>query len=52
MTELANGERVIARVSPEGVEMPECGAEGSCMFDGFIVGAILTSNPELELAVS
>jgi hypothetical protein len=45
-----NGERAIARVNAEGGRVLECGADGTCMFHAFIVGAII--NPGLEPAVS
>ena len=50
--DLTNGERTIARVNAEDGEVLECGAEGNCMFDAFLVGANLTGNPELVIAVS
>ncbi len=43
---------MISRVNAEGGEVLECGAEGNCMFDAFMVGATLTDNPALLLTVS
>ena len=51
MIDPTNGERTIARVNAERGEVLECGAEGNCMFDAFLVGAILTGDPELLPAV-
>ena len=35
-----------------GREVYECGATGSCMFDSYLVGAILTGDSTLVSAVS